>query len=388
MSLTFGLLAQGIQRVGNCTKYPCSITFDSSYADDGETVGGLQSNGTALFTPARVFGVEIFGRNAAAMNYDWAYNYSTNKLQAFKPAPGLIVEEVLAVSSNAATLQRVPAYILGIEVTAGSVTGAFRSIPTGETPVTKQVAVTLTTGAMAFLSSDAVTAARVTYIPLGVGPFIEANRVVDEAVTFGSGTGDTFDLANRAALIQYVWNDTASGASRLPAIQPVGEAPGANQIAIDINNSGATTITHHSGQDTNAGKVTYWKYSALSKFGWTDQADITVTSDAVLFSEVLDLGGIFIPAFGEVIVGETGASANKQAVMIGPSGSAAADVAVFNPSKNSLTLANADGYGTIEMPYIVLDANTLGNVRAEVPASEDLSGCVLRAWVNTYPSLT
>lgn len=373
MALTYSNVGKS-DSIGRRKITVTDVTFDSSYAKNGESFGGSTLNVAA----AKVIGVQPIGGNAAAAGYKFHYVTSTQKLQALKPCPSLIVEESVTVSSDAATLQRIPAYILGIEVTAGSVTGAFRSIPTGQTPTTTQVAVTFTTGAMAFLAADAVTAARVTYIPLGVGPFIEANRVVDEAVTLATAG---VNLANRAALIQHVYNSTATGANRLPAIQPVGESPSSNQIAIDIVNSGNTKITPNSAQDTNSAKVTYWKYSALSNYGWTDQADIAVSSNAVVFGEVLDLSGIFIPAFGEVVVGETGASANLQARLIGPSGSVGSNVAVFDPAKNTLSLNSGDSYSTIEMPYIVLDAALFSNAWAEVPNAENLSGVTVRCSV-------
>lgn len=375
MPLTITHLAGGRQAVGAMGEFPVDITFDSSYAKGGEPL-------TDAKIGTRVFGVQRVGGNAAAAAYTVQHITSTNKLQVLKPAPALIVEEVVAVSSNVGTLQRVPGYILAIEVTAGSVTGAFLPIPVGETPVTTQVAVNFLTGGMTFLAGDAVTSVRVTYIPLGVGPFIEANRVVDEAVTLATAG---VNLANRAGLIQYVFNSAATGANRLPAIQPVGEAPSTNQIAIDIQNSGNTTITPNSAQNTNAAKVTYWRHSAFAGFGWTDQADITVTSNAIVVGEALDLGGTLIPGFGCVLVGEATAT-NKQQRLLGPSGTVGADLAVFDPAKGTITFHAGDSITTCEIPYIVLNpAQFTGNL-IEVPNGENLSGVTIRALVRTYPA--
>lgn len=345
---------------------PARITFDSSYAQGGEAHG----------LPYTVLGAAIIAKNAEARKYNIEYDSTAGKFVVTEPQAPLIVREDVTVASDVATLQKIPGYIIAIEVTAGGVTGAFLPIPVGKTPTTKQVAVNLATGALTFLTADAVTAARFMYIPMGVGPFVEANRVIDEAVVFGSGAGDTFDLANRAGLIQYVWNNTASAANRLPAIQPVGESPSTNQIAIDINNSGATTITNNNAQDTNAGLVTYWKYSPLAAFGWTDQADIAATSNAIVLAEVLDLGGIVIPGFGCVLVCEDGTT-NKQPRIIGPGGTAATDVAVYDPAKGTITFDSGDSIDTCEIPYLVLSAALFDNVHAEVPAGRDLSGVVV-----------
>jgi hypothetical protein len=342
---------------------PRRITLDTAYP-----LGGYSPS-----QPYTVLGATVFSKNAEAQKYQIDFNQSTGKFVVREPVAPLIVEEVVAVASNVGTLGKVPAYILAVEVTAGGVTGAFRTIPVGETPTTTMVAVDFTTGGLTFLAGDAVTSVRVTYIPLGVGPFVEANRVVDEAVVFGSGAGDTFNLANRAALIQHVWNDTASAASRLPTIVPVGEAPGSNEIAIDINNSGATTITNNSGQDTNVGKVTYWKYSAFVAHGWTDQADIAATSNAIVIGEVLDLGGILIPGFGDVLVGEATAT-NKQQRLLGPSGTVGTNLAVYNPAKGTITFDAGDSITTCEIPFVVLCSGLLSRPLAEVPVGRDLSG--------------
>ena len=70
--------------------------------------------------------------------------------------------------------------------------------------------------------------------------------------------------------------------------------------------------------------------------------------------------------------------------MLGPSGTAAANVGVYDPAKNKLTLANADSYGTIEVPYIVLDAAMLGaGGLVEVDTGRDLSALTFKALVVT-----
>lgn len=391
MSVT--LVKRTFHSLGDLLACDAQIRLDSSYPSGGYGASlGMSAN---LFGLRNILGVQLLGFNGAASFIGNPYwDYANNKLLIGQsnPQPPLIVEEVVTVASNAGRLARVPAYILSVEGVAGSVTGAFRVIPTGKTPTTKMVAVNFVTGALATLSTDAVTSMRVTYIPLGVGQFTEANRVVDEAVVFGSGAGDTFDLANRAAAIQYVWNDTASAGARLPTIVPVGEAPGSGAIAIDMNNSGATTITLNAAQDTNTGLVTYFKYGAgwIADHNWTDQADITVTS-TTLFSVADDLAvppqGIWIPLFGNVIVGETGASANKQAVLEGAQGTAGADIALYNPIGGSMAFTAGDGYVTLEVPYCFLNSiiNSYGNA-AQVPTGANLAAVTVRLLAFGNPS--
>lgn len=359
------------------------LTLDNSYPANG--YGVSQGLSPQRFGLKYILGAKVLGfAGSASMLGQAQWDYTNSKLVVTQsaPVPPLIVEELVTVASHAGRLSRVPAYIISCEGVAGSVTGAFRVIPTGKTPTTKMVAVNFVTGALATLSTDAVTSMRITYIPLGVGQFTAANRVVDEAVVFGSGAGDTFDLANRAACIQYIWNDTATTSARLPKIVPVGEAPGSNEIAIDMVNTAATTITHNAGQDTNLGLATYFKYSAswIADHDWRDQADITVTS-TTLFSVADDLAvppqGIWIPGFGNVIVGEATAT-NKQAVLEGAQGGAGADIILYNPIAGSASMTVGDGYTTFEVPYLFLNSLVNSFGQGQVPTGMNLAASSVR----------
>jgi hypothetical protein len=368
---------------GNFRGTILDVTLDSSYPSGGYSIS------PAKVGFKQIYGAKVLGyrgpSSAILGNLEW--DYLNGKLLALAAggsagSPSLVVEEVVTMTSNAGRLSRVPGYIIGVQSIAGSVTGAFRVIPTGKTPTTTMAAVNFVTGAIATLSTDAVTSLLVTYIPLGVGNFTAANRVVDEAVVWGSGAGETFDLANRAAVIQYIWNDTASGASRLPAIQPVGESPATNEITIDINNAGATTITDNAAQDTNTGLATYFKYDAtwLSNHQWTDDADITITSTS-LFSVADDLPvppqGIWIPGFGVIIVGEA-TTTNKNARIQGPRGVAGANVAVYNVIGGNMALTAGDGYTTFSVPYIFLNSDQNAPAAGQVQTGANLSSLIAR----------
>ncbi len=376
--------------LGPLTAVIARVTLDSSYPSGG--YGSALGLAPSAFGLKTIFGVQVMAaRTTLAKTFDYVWDAVNGKLVVRNMGQGLpavIVEEVVTMTSNAGRLAHPPAYIFTAEAVAGSTTGSLRIIPTGKTPATKQMAVTLTTGALATLSTDAVTSVRVSYIPLGVGPFIEANRVVDEAVVWGSGAGDTFDLASRAALIQYIWNDTSS--VHLPPIQPVGEAPATNEITIDINNTAVTTITNNNAQDTNLGLATYWKFTSMlaGSYGWTDDADTTITS-TTLFSIADDIAvppqGIWIPGFGNVLVGEATAT-NKQAVIEGPNGTAGANIALYDPVKGLVAFTGSDAYTTLAVPYMFVNANQVSPNSGEVPAGTLLTTVTLDIMVIGRPS--
>lgn len=378
MSLTFSVVNNDYAKhpFGNKRFY----TIRDVVGDTAHPSGGYAISPQSVGLNSRIDGARLIGLNAAlpAGVNDVVWDQANQKFQAISgQIPPLVPKEVVTVGSHAGRLAYVPGYIIAAAAVAGGTTGPLRIIPVGETPATGQVAVNLVTGACVFATADAVTSAVFTYIPLGVGPFIEANRVVDES---NAGTNDTTrDLANRAALIQYVWNDTAGS---LPTLVPVGEAPGSGEAAIDINNSGTTTITVNAGQDDATYKITYWKFSALGvdDFAWTDQADITITSTS-LFAFADDLAvppnGIWIPGFGNVIVGEATAT-NKQAILVPPGVTGGANIGVYFPTLGKITLTAGDGYTTIELPYVLLNPGVVQPNDGQVPAGFNLSSLNVR----------
>lgn len=322
-----------------------------------------------------VKGIDVLDQNTAGTPFELRFNKGTKKLQAYRKQGlvDMVIEEVVTVASNLGTLANVPAYILAVQATAGSVTGAFKTIPTGATPLTKQVAVTFPTGGLTFLGTDAVTAAKVTYIPMGIGPFIPANQVIDELVTLNSSG---VNLANQASLVQYVY-DALDVSNPRPAIINAAGSPATHQIAINLDNSTNTTLTSNAAQSGHAGaKVTYWKRSAFgAPLGYTAQANIAVSSNAIKLSTVLGIYGIFVPCFGEVLVGLTAGPAFVEEVMEGPSGSVAANVAVYNPALQKLSFNAGDSLANIEAAFISFAAEFNANL-PEIPAGTSLTGMV------------
>tara|TARA_Y100000310_G_scaffold345443_1_gene465076 strand:- start:442 stop:1614 length:1173 start_codon:yes stop_codon:yes gene_type:complete len=287
----------------------------------------------------------------------WKLDHASGKIRAYVPAkPSLIVEEVVTIASNTGTLAEIPLYIIACEVTAGTTTGAFNIIPTGETPITKQCAVTFTSGVLTFLGTDAVTSVRVSYIPeADAGPWVRSNLVVDESVTAAAAKAD---FAARACLVQYIWNDTNS---KLLAMEPPGEAPSAtNTGVLDINDSSDTSVDTHADDDGDTLKVTYVKFAALEDASlFIDDTDITLDSEAYGFTENGHYPHIVIPGFGTQLVGEESGGANAIATWEGPSGTAANTVATWNPFTNAILTNNSTAMVTTAISWVLLASGIL-----------------------------
>tara|TARA_Y100000310_G_scaffold344803_1_gene459616 strand:+ start:31 stop:744 length:714 start_codon:yes stop_codon:yes gene_type:complete len=188
-------------------------------------------------------------------------------------------------------------------------------------------------------------------------PFIEANRVVDESVTASSSKAN---LAYRACLVQYIWDDTDS---KLEAMEPSGEAPTATNTAVlDINDSSNSSIDTHSDDDGNTLKVTYMKFSALpSAAMFIDDTDITLSSEAWDFSSDGAYDHVIIPGFGTQLVGEAAAGANAVATWLGPSGSAANLAATWNPHTNAVLTNNTAAILTTAISWLIFDMGQIGS---------------------------
>mgnify|MGYP001589643368 CR=1 FL=1 len=346
------------------------ITFDSSYPQGGESVTLRQLGLSVMLRNLQVTG--------APSGYSFGYNPTTKKLQVFRPGPVVVTEATGTFTAGVAyTLKKIPGYILAIRGTAGS-TGVKRIIPSTKTPGANQVAVNWTTGVMTW-GDAAITAATIVYVPRGVPGFTTDLLVVEESVTVGPPSAvQVGTLANRAAAICAVWNNEDD---TLMTYVPVGETPTGSSVAIDINNSGNTIITVPAATISDGAAkliVTYLKFTGnplTAGLNWRDQADWTVTSDTVGpgTDAAWDVAGLVIPGFGQQIVGETGAAANLQAILVDAAGATAANVAVWDPSRNTISFLNADSYVTIEIPLLYFSAEMFGTITEEVPDGTDLS---------------
>lgn len=364
-------------KIGNGALVVADLAFDDSYPTNGEaiTIPGLtvineiyfpQTSGYLFEYIKSTKKVKVYTPSGAASAHTHAVALDTGVSAAgaahthvfsgtaASKKPAYVVEEPVTVTANAGTLAHVPLYITAVHVTAASsVTGAFSVIPNGETPGTKQVAVNFATGALAFLSTDGVTAAKISYIPKRDAGYL-SSVTVDEVVT---ASASKVNLAARAGLIQYVWDDTDGV---LVSFEQPGTAPSATHFCtVDILDTAYTSIDSHADDATNSLKVTYVPYTQIPPGCFIDDADIALSSENYNFTETAHYPHVLIPGFGVNAIGETGAAARAAAIWEGPSGTAAAAVAVLNPALNKILTKNTTAMTIITIPWMILDPNQL-----------------------------
>jgi hypothetical protein len=354
------------------------VQMDSSYPQGG--YGPTQNfTAAALGLGGYTFkDMILLGINGVGSGIVSAYlDYNTHKLVAIRN-PGdlsaaLIVEESVTVASNVGKLANIPGYIISINASAGTTTGAFNVVPKSITPATTQCSVNFATGGLTFFSTDAVTTALVTYIPMGIGPFIPANQVIDEAVTLSSSG---VNLVNQASLIQYVY-DTGNATPALQRLigNQASPAVATNQQKVNFRNTTHTTLTAAAGNNTDAALVTYWKASAIGLAqGFTAEASLATSSNVLTITSP----SIAIPTFGTMLAAVTTVPAIVNESMLGPSGTAAAGNPVWNPFANKFTFVSGDAITNVYFSYI--NYNDLAfQVSSEAPAGANLSAVTIRA---------
>ena len=360
--------------LGNLRGILGTMAFDSSYPTNGEDITAAQLG------LSRIDDLRVYPSNGYAFTFDktnlkvLAYRTGATAFTGTAKKTPVIVEEVVTVASNTGTLANAPAYIVAVDVTAGTVTGAFRIIPTGETPLTKQVAVTFTSGVMTFLGTDAVTSVRVTYIPQMAGtPFAATNMVIDESVTAAAAKTE---LANRAFAVQYVWDNTDNV---LCVPEPVGEAPTAtHNVVIDITNgSSKTDLDSHADDEGNTLKVTYLKHSGLDNAVLAiNDADVTLSGadpEQYDFNNEGLYEGLVIPGLGVHCVGETAAAANVAYAWSGPSISVANALPTWHPHLNTVRTQDTTALATLAMPWFILNPTFIGD---ETPAGTNAAAAM------------
>jgi hypothetical protein len=363
MALTNTVIDNTRTVFGNKRVVVLTTLFDSSYPRGGESLTpgdlGMDSIDMMLISPQD--------------GYSFEYDYDNNLLKAYNLEPDLIVEEVVAINetTDSGTLTQLPLYITSIVVTAGTATGPFNVIPTGETPLTLQCAVTFTSGLLQFVAADDVTSVRVTYIPQKAdGPLSVNSLTVDETAIASAAT---VNLAARAIAVQYVWNDT-NGV--LCALEPVGEAPsGTNTAVVDITSGSDTAIDTNSTDDGDTLKITYLQYAAFPSECAIEDADITLSGtnpEQYSFSIAGGYNGLVVPGLGTHLVGEATAT-NVELIWGGPSDTTGAGVPIWNPLQNQVQTEEGTVVTTLAIPWFVLDPHILGDRVSEVPAGRDMS---------------
>lgn len=334
------------------------LAFDNSYPTGGEDLTA------AMVGLSNIESVNVLSQEDG---YTFDYDLTNTKLKVqyggasasapgLNSAPALQVEETQAIASNTGSLTHNPAYIIAVEVTAGSTTGAFNVIPNGQTPATTEVAVNFADGTLTFAAGDAVTSVDVTYIRQQASGLFDGSGLLAETIVAASGGTNTND---RYAAVQYVYDIT--GGTLLTPV-PVGEAPGVGEFAIDINNSGNTTIATNAGIDGNTLSVSGLDFARLPSVDmFIDDDDITLASEAYNFTGNGNYNQLVIPGLGTQLVGEETGAGNENASWVGPNGTAANGVAQFNPALNAILTANSNAFVTTAISWLVIPSWTLVN---------------------------
>ena len=344
----------GMQEIG-------TIAMDSAYPIGGEAITFPNFKNNPKFVQLESEG-----------GYSFEYDRTNNTIKAFTSGQSLIVEEVVTVATNVGTLKHKPFYILAIDVTAGNATGPFNAIPTGEAAATTECAVTFTSGGLTFFATDAVTAVRVTYIPLHeTGPFSSDNLVVDEEITAAT---TPVAIANQAAAVQYVYDSTDV---ERDALEPVGEQPSATHTAVvDIDDSSDTKIDFETTDTGNTIKVTYIKYATFDAAFQLGDGDLTLATEIYNFT-TNHYNYLAIPGLVTQLVGEEGTN-NVELIWSGPSASVGAAVPTLDFELNQWSTNESSAITTLAVPILFLNALTTVNARLEVGTGVDLSGLTIR----------
>lgn len=382
MALTISLTGDWLKSHGNQKSVEGTITFDSSYLIGGEVLtaamvglGSLDSLQLEQGEDTRIVEWIRTNQTTGLLKVRGGVTGNTTR------PPTLVVDEVVFVDgpSDQGLLRYKPAYIVSMEVMgAESVAGAMEIVPTARTPLTNQVAVTFTTGILEFLSTDDVNSVRVTYFPQQVdGMFATSNLVIDEAHNTNE---DSFTLTNRAIAVQLVYDITDS---LVMPIVPVGEAPGALECAIDINDgSSGTLITKNSAENANDLRVTYMLFSGLeSGAAQIDDTDITLTgTDPEKWNFATDGSetDLVVPALGPHIVGEEGTTNQDIRLVVGQSTLLGENVARWLPETNEIQTQQTGTMTTLATPWFTVPKSVLQQRLGEVVSGTDLSTMVVR----------
>ncbi len=367
MGLTISLLEQHSQ--GDLRAASGVATFDNSYATGGESLTPVMVGLGQFVGPIQIIEGEdgfIFKwdrANQKIVVYEAALEAGTISQPTYTGAadvPFFVEEEALAVASDIGTLAFAPAYIVSISDSTGV---TYRTIPSGAAPVDDvSVAVNFTTGVLTFAAADDPGDVRVTYFPSRAGTFFDNANAVEETLTAADGAG--VNTTTRAAVIQHVHNDTTPG---LEFISPSGEAPGAAEIEIDINNASATTLISNAAEVGDTIAVRYLNFSALEPgMTFVDDTDVACTAGDADFAlgalgqvGVANVDKLVIPGLGNMAVGEETGDGNENAVW-GDSGSVEANnVGAWLPKLNTWNTSNTSAFVTFAVSQIEIDFNQL-----------------------------
>jgi hypothetical protein len=377
--------------LGNRNGVAADITFDSSYAFGGES-----------FNPRTLFGIP---RSDIVIvepkgGYTFEFDRTNNKLKAYAPAPPIVFEETVTVTSNVGTLKYPAAYIMYV----GVGNEGYKVIPGALTPVTKSVAVSEpawgTRPTLTFKATDSVSSCKVTYITQAwkevfdnyvLALITAGTRVSGHAsLTFTAGTPDVINLGENACLIEAItWNDNGT-------IKPMkalykGETAATTEATIDFTDTADTSISVLETDTLDAATDSvYIRYIRKPAAGFLadrfiEEDDLTPSSDVVTLSSGLAVGSNAL-IFGSC--GDFAGPTTKFANIISAGGTVGTGATLIQPTTvlntaNTFTLgSNHSDSDHLKPSYICGQPWEIPNlVPIEVENGRDLSDVTVRVVV-------
>jgi hypothetical protein len=294
---------------GNKRGHGVAIDFDSSYPTGGESLTpamcGLMAIDQILFE--------------SAQGYTFDYDYVNQKIVISRPAPPIVFEEVVTITSNVGYL-RYPAAFIHYVALSGTGATPFLPVISGITPTTGQVAVdkgwNFTTGAftknqrckLTFAAGDAVAEVVVTYITQSWATVTEnmrLNKFLAGALVYGgvatsvitTGTPDKIKLKEVAAAIgMLVHYDTSAYTPFTPNYK--GSTAATTESLVDFTDAADSNLTTLTAVATDAvdgaGHIIYVEYIKLPSAGmlfdgFVEEDDLTPSSDVATLAKVKPL---------------------------------------------------------------------------------------------------
>ena len=372
MGLTISSLES--HSLGNLLGSSAVATFDSSYATGGETLLPKAIGLGAFVGPVDIIEGEdgyIFkwdSANQKIVVYEAALEAGTINTPSFTgdaqtvttQVPFFVEEETQSASADVITLDYAPAYIVSIAHSTGL---AYRTIPSAAAPVDNvSCAVNFASRTLTFHANDDPTDVRISYFPSRPGTFFDEANAVEETIT---ASETAVNIGNRAACVQHVYNNTTPG---LEKIIPSGETEAAAEIALNINDSGNTSLASNLAEVGDTIAIRSLLFSALTPgITFVDDTDVSFTSEDIDFASgalgqlgMADRDRLIVPGFGNVLVGEDSGGTNNQNAVWGDSGTTEAPgFSRWDVLNNIWASNNTQAFVTAATPQLEIDFNQL-----------------------------
>ena len=247
-----------------------NAAFDSSYASGGESVTaknvGLRSFDRFLIEPVD--------------GYSFQYDHTNNKIKVFAPAPLIVYEESVALTSNTTGTTKYP---MAWPLYASNGNQALTMMPKGMTPVTTTIGVNMhastpgTRATLTALPGDTYTTITISYITqawtevfenLVEGETMVAGATNSAGTTFTAGTTpDVIAIQNLTCGIMVGLDLAGTMSCPLPIIK--GATAVAGEYALDFSVGSTTTVSPVGTEVWDAATSTvYFNYIKLPSSGF------------------------------------------------------------------------------------------------------------------------